>query len=48
MRYTPNDLSQKDYFRSRDMEIAHDYAASRMPNVFEDFDFNSNEKTLNE
>lgn len=40
MRYTPNDLSQKDYFRSRDMETVHDYAASEMPNVFESFDFN--------
>lgn len=47
-RYTPNDLAQKDYFRSRDMEIAHDYAFSGAPRTYESFDFNSNEKTLNE
>ena len=46
-RYTPNDLSVKDYYRARDTEIAHDYGATEMPKtVFEDFDFNSNEKTL--
>ena len=47
-KYSPNDLGNKDYFRSRDMEIAHDFAASSTPRVYEYFDFNSTEKTLNE
>lgn len=49
-RYTPNELAQKDYFRSRDMEIAHDYAFSSAPRTYEAFDFNTNPTTkqLNE
>lgn len=47
-RYTSNDLAQKDYFRARDTELAHDYAAAESPKIYEQFDFNSNEKTLNE
>lgn len=51
-RYTPNDLSAKDYYRARDTEIAHDYGATEMPKtVFEgkNFDFNSlNENILEE
>lgn len=48
MKYTPNELAQKDYFRSRDTEIAHDFAYSGVSRTYEEFDFNSNEKTLNE
>ena len=49
-KYTPNDLAQKDYFRSRDMEIERDYAASQTPKVYEQFDFNIKPtyKSLNE
>lgn len=43
--YTNTDLSMKDYYRARETEIAHDYAASDQPKVFESknnkrFDFN--------
>lgn len=47
-RYTSNDLAQKDYFRARDTEIAHDFASTESPKIYEKFDFNENGKTLNE